>query len=83
MQTKLGPIPTSTSKTTTETIKIDTPTTVATMILTGTVDIVVVIATAIAPTRTTINPETVQNHLDPDHVTAQIDVTIAKTEMMT
>ena len=84
METKLVQIPTSTSKTPPETIKIDTPTTVVTMTLPGTVVIVVVIA--IAPTITTINPteKARKDHLVPDPVTAAINVVrIAMTEMMT
>jgi hypothetical protein len=83
METKLGPIVTSTSPTHPETIKIATLTTIVTMILPGTV--VIAVVTATTPTMTTIDPET-QRYLDPDLVTEETNAMIAMiamTEMMT
>ena len=55
------------------------------MNLPGTV--VLAVVNAIAPTitmiDTTIDPETARSNLDPDPVTAEINATIAMTEMMT
>ena len=81
METKLGPIVTSTSTTHPETIKIATLTTIVTMTLPGTV--VIAVVTAITPTMTTIDPEKAQRYLDPDLVTEETNATIAMTEMMT